>query len=125
MRLVPSEREQALDAIAAQIETFWLTDIVRDHRPTVQDEIRHGLGMVCDTLFEIVPQVYRGLEGALSRNYEWTSPVPPSCDSAPGSAGTATAIRTSRTMSPAMPFACTRKQSCGTTSPRLPSWGGG
>ncbi len=76
VRLVPSEREQALDAIAAQIETFWLTDIVRDHRPTVQDEIRHGLGMVCDTLFEIVPQVYRGLEGALSRNYEWTSPVP-------------------------------------------------
>jgi phosphoenolpyruvate carboxylase len=76
VRLVPSEREQALDYIAAQIETFWLTDIVRDHRPTVQDEIRHGLGMVCETLFEIVPQVYRGLEGALSRNYEWTSPVP-------------------------------------------------
>ena len=59
VRLVPSERAQSLDAIAAQIETFWLTDIVRDHRPTVLDEIRHGLGMVCDTLFEIVPQVYR------------------------------------------------------------------
>jgi phosphoenolpyruvate carboxylase len=76
VRLVPTEREQALDAIAAQIETFWLTDIVRDHRPTVQDEIRHGLGMVCDTLFEIVPQVYRGLEGALARTYELSDPVP-------------------------------------------------
>lgn len=69
VRLVPSERTQSLDAIAAQIETFWLTDIVRDHRPTVLDEIRHGLGMVCETLFEIVPQVYRSLEGALARTY--------------------------------------------------------
>ncbi len=78
VRLVPSERAQSLDAIAAQIETFWLTDIVRDHRPTVIDEIRHGLGMVCDTLFEIVPQVYRSLEGALARTYpELAGPVPP------------------------------------------------
>lgn len=78
VRLVPSERTESLDAIAAQIETFWLTDIVRDHRPTVLDEIRHGLGMVCDTLFQIVPQVYRGLEGALGRTYpDFAGPVPP------------------------------------------------
>ena len=69
VRLVPCERARALDAIAAEIETFWLTDIVRDHRPTVVDEIRQGLGMVCDTLFEIVPHVYRSLEGALARTY--------------------------------------------------------
>jgi phosphoenolpyruvate carboxylase len=78
VRLVPSERTQSLDAIAAQIETFWLTDIVRDHRPTVQDEIRHGLGMVCDTLFEIVPQVYRDLEGSMARTYpDLPGTVPP------------------------------------------------
>lgn len=78
VRLVPSERAQSLEAIAAQIETFWLTDIVRDHRPTVQDEIRHGLGMVCETLFEIVPQVYRSLEGALAGTYpDFSGRVPP------------------------------------------------
>jgi phosphoenolpyruvate carboxylase len=78
MRLVPNERAEALDAIAAEIETFWLTDIVRDHRPTVLDEIRQGLGMVCDTLFEIVPQVYRSLEGALAKTYPEDAPaVPP------------------------------------------------
>ena len=64
LRLVPSERAEALDEIAGEIETFWLTDIIRDHRPTVLDEIRQGLGMVCETLFEIVPQVYRNLEVA-------------------------------------------------------------
>ena len=68
-RLIPSERAAALDAIAAEVETFWLTDIIRDHRPTVLDEIRQGLGMVCGTLFEIVPKVYRDLESALARTY--------------------------------------------------------
>ena len=32
--------------------------------------------MVCDTLFEIVPQVYRGSKGPCPATTKWTSPVP-------------------------------------------------
>ncbi len=68
-RLLESERADAVESIAIEVETFWLTDIVRDKRPTVADEIRHGLGLVSDSLFEIVPRVYRSLEHSLTRTF--------------------------------------------------------
>ncbi len=78
VRLVPREREECIRTIAAEIETFWLTDIVRDERPSVLDEVRHGLGMVAGTLFEVVPRVYRALEAALAEIYpEQRVAVPP------------------------------------------------
>ena len=76
-KLLPSEKDEALADISAEIETFWLTDTVRDIRPRVIDEIRHGLGLVSETLFEVVPRVYRNLEGALRRTFpELTGEVP-------------------------------------------------
>jgi phosphoenolpyruvate carboxylase len=69
MRLLPDEQAEALAIIATEIESFWLTDTVRDRRPQVVDEIRHGLGLVSETLFEIVPKVYRGLDAALERMF--------------------------------------------------------
>ena len=48
----------------------------------------------------------------------------PSCASAPGSAATATAIRTSRTPSPPRPFACSRKRCCAITWSASTSWAG-
>ncbi len=78
VRLLPGERTEAIDAIASEVETFWLTDIVRDERPKVLDEIRHCLGLVSGPLFEIVPRVYQNLETALARTYpEQTWAVPP------------------------------------------------
>lgn len=68
-RLLPSERDEALSGISAEIETFWLTETVREIRPRVIDEIRHGLGLVSETLFEVVPRVYRQLEGAVQRTF--------------------------------------------------------
>ncbi|MGE3314776.1 MAG: phosphoenolpyruvate carboxylase [Planctomycetaceae bacterium] len=77
-RLLPEERAEEVEAIAAEIETYWLTDIIRDDRPTVLDEIRHGLGLVCDTLFKIVPRVYRDLEDAVARVHpESNLQIPP------------------------------------------------
>ncbi|OAI46010.1 phosphoenolpyruvate carboxylase, partial [Planctomycetaceae bacterium SCGC AG-212-F19] len=77
-RLLPRERREAVEAIAAEVETFWLTDIVRDDRPTVLDEVRHGISLVAGTLFTVVPEVYRALEEALARTYpgqEWSVPA--------------------------------------------------
>jgi phosphoenolpyruvate carboxylase len=68
-QLLPRERETALAAIAEEVETFWLSSLVRYERPTVLDEVRQGLEAVGDTLIEVVPRIYRELEAALRRVY--------------------------------------------------------
>ncbi len=77
-RLVPSEREAAIRAIAEEIETLWLSDLVRTTRPSVLDEVRQGLNQVQGSLFDVVPRVYRELETALGRIYperDWKVPA--------------------------------------------------
>ena len=93
-QLLPGEQSEAVAAITAEIEAFWFTDIVRSDRPTVLDEIRHGLGLVSETLFEIVPRVYRTLQesfatASLAKHVLFRR----FCVLAPGSAAIATAIR--------------------------------
>jgi phosphoenolpyruvate carboxylase len=41
-KVLPREREAAVAAIAQEVETYWLTDTVRAHRPTVLHEVQHG-----------------------------------------------------------------------------------
>ncbi|MBS0261384.1 MAG: phosphoenolpyruvate carboxylase [Planctomycetes bacterium] len=65
---LPREREAALAGIREEIETFWLTNLVRGQRPAVLDEVRQGAGMV-ESLFEVIPRLYREFEGALERVY--------------------------------------------------------
>jgi phosphoenolpyruvate carboxylase len=76
-QLVPLEREQAIAAIAEEIETLWLSDMIRETRPTVLDEVRHCLGIVEESLIDVVPHLYRNLEAGLRRVYpgrEWRVP---------------------------------------------------
>ncbi len=68
-RPLPHERQAALDAIAQELETFWLTDTVRTVRPSVLDEVQQGLEVVEGSLLDVVPRVYRHLEAALRRVY--------------------------------------------------------
>jgi phosphoenolpyruvate carboxylase len=77
-QLAPLERETALAEIAEEIETFWFSDLVRAERPSVLDEVAQGLGVVGDTLFDVVPRLYRQTETALRRVYPEldSSPVP-------------------------------------------------
>ena len=46
-------------------ESFWLTEIVRSHRPTVLEEVRQGLTVVESALFDVTPRLYADLEAAL------------------------------------------------------------
>ena len=57
-------KNAALLAIAAEIEGLWLSDLVRIVRPTVVDEVRQGLEVVEDALFDVVPRIYREVEEA-------------------------------------------------------------
>ncbi|MCS7221366.1 MAG: phosphoenolpyruvate carboxylase [Anaerolineae bacterium] len=67
--LLPREREQMLTDLKAWIALLWLTDEVRASRPTVLDEVRNGLWYFSESLFDIVPEIYRSLHHALSQAY--------------------------------------------------------
>jgi phosphoenolpyruvate carboxylase len=77
-RLTPAEREVAIVAIAEEVETLWLTSAVRSNRPSVLDEVRQVLGLVESRLLDVVPKVYRKLEGALAQVYPGYSRAVPS-----------------------------------------------
>ena len=55
--------DAALAGIREEVETFWLTSLVRGQRPAVLDEVRQGAGMV-ESLFEVVPRLYREFDAA-------------------------------------------------------------
>ncbi|WP_435011101.1 phosphoenolpyruvate carboxylase [Tundrisphaera lichenicola] len=77
-QLVPLEHERAVAEIVEEVETLWLSDMIREDRPSVQDEVRQGLGLVEGSLLEVVPRVYRNLEAGLGRVYpdrEWDVPA--------------------------------------------------
>ncbi len=69
VHLLPNEREDAIAVIAEQLETMWMTSSVRSDRPVVIDEVRQGLELVEDSLFEVIPRVYRQLETAMTVVY--------------------------------------------------------
>lgn len=76
-KLLPREEEQVLADLRTQITLLWLTNDVRLHQPTVLDEVRHGLWYFSETLFEIIPEIYRSFEQALARTYRgYTFQVP-------------------------------------------------
>jgi phosphoenolpyruvate carboxylase len=67
--LLPDEHEAITEQIRREIVTLWQTDETRAERPTVLNEVSNGLYYFEETLFEVVPQVYRTLERALARQY--------------------------------------------------------
>jgi phosphoenolpyruvate carboxylase len=77
-QIVPIDRERAVASIAEEVESLWLSDTIRETRPTVEDEVKQGLGVVEENLLEVVPRVYRGIEAGLSRVYpdrDWRVPA--------------------------------------------------
>lgn len=66
--LLPRERRAAVAEMMEEIEAFWLTNMVRQERPTVLDEVRQGLS-ISDQLFQVVPRFYRELEEILAQVY--------------------------------------------------------
>ena len=68
-QLLPTERQAAITTISEQLETMWMTSSIRVDRPVVLDEVRQGLELVEESLFEVVPRVYRQVESALAKIY--------------------------------------------------------
>ncbi len=57
-RLIPREKTELLARLRGDIARFWETDVLRDERPSVLDEVRRGIAIV-DTLWETVPKIAR------------------------------------------------------------------
>src|SRR5204863_7077131 len=63
--LMPAEREESFDALHREIAIAWQTDEVRRARVSPLDEVRAGLVMFEESLWEAVPAFLRGLDRAL------------------------------------------------------------
>ncbi|MFV1859243.1 MAG: phosphoenolpyruvate carboxylase [Anaerolineales bacterium] len=67
--LLPWERDRLLANLRAHITLLWLTDEVRERRPTLFDEVRNGLWYFSETLFDVAPEIYHSLHQALAQAY--------------------------------------------------------
>ncbi|KAA6185823.1 phosphoenolpyruvate carboxylase [Thiohalocapsa marina] len=68
-KLNQEEQQDRLGEILSEIQILWKTDEVRVHKPQVTDEVRQGLYFFHESLFHVLPQVYRNLERAVRRFY--------------------------------------------------------
>ncbi|HEY7293435.1 MAG TPA: phosphoenolpyruvate carboxylase, partial [Dehalococcoidia bacterium] len=67
--LPASEVERLHDQIREEIAALWSTEEVRRRAPTVLDEVRNGLYYFEESLWNLVPRLYRDLEDALVEAY--------------------------------------------------------
>lgn len=74
--LTRHERKQVVDALYNRILILWQTNDIRDHKPTVMDEVSNGLYYFDRTLFEVLPRVHQELEEVLEEKYNQKIPVP-------------------------------------------------
>src|SRR5690606_41848456 len=63
--VMPFEREELEAALRREIATAWLTDEMRHERPTPIDEVKAGLVVFEQTLWNAVPAYLRSLDRAL------------------------------------------------------------
>jgi phosphoenolpyruvate carboxylase len=60
-----TQRADIARRLREEIAILWRTAQIRDRRPTPLDEVRRNLAVFDDTLFLVVPRVYRELDRAL------------------------------------------------------------
>jgi phosphoenolpyruvate carboxylase len=65
--LTPVEREELVAALQREIATAWETDEVRDERPSPLDEVRSGLVIFEQSLWDALPRYLRSVDRALRR----------------------------------------------------------
>ncbi len=63
------ERAEYEHRLKAMIQIFWKTEAVRPAKPTVYDEIENSLYYFRETLFSVLPEIYRDLETAIKQVY--------------------------------------------------------
>lgn len=67
--LAPEEQQALRRQLSAQLQALWRTNEVRNHKPTVLDEVRYGLYYFRESLFAAIPLLYRYFDRALRQAY--------------------------------------------------------
>ncbi|MBL7003468.1 MAG: phosphoenolpyruvate carboxylase [Gammaproteobacteria bacterium] len=68
-RISEPEKAEIIERLQAQIEILWSTNEVRETRPEVIDEVKHGLHYFKRSLYDAITIDYRFLEKAIKRVY--------------------------------------------------------
>lgn len=75
--LTKREEEGLRERLLYHVLTLWQTNELRDRKPTVLDEVRNGLYFFDETLFDVLPDVYKEIERTLQVHYpvkQWHIP---------------------------------------------------
>jgi phosphoenolpyruvate carboxylase len=72
--LLPAERREILGQMTAEVTSLWLTDRSRTDQISVTDEVRTGLYYFDTTLWDVVAQIYAGMDRSLKEHYPKLSP---------------------------------------------------
>lgn len=72
-----TDRDEARRRLVEEVETLWRTAQLRTALVTPLDEVRSFTAVFDDTLFRIVPQMYRALDRALGRRSGERPPLAP------------------------------------------------
>ena len=67
--LLPSEIDRIWQRIREIVVSLWQSDVNRERRPDVMDEVREGLYFFDTTLFDLLPEIYSELHQALAREF--------------------------------------------------------
>lgn len=67
--LLPDEERRLREDILAEIMILWLTSQSRVEKPKVTDEVKTGLYYFEDPIWDIVPDIYREMQAALTEYY--------------------------------------------------------
>ncbi len=67
--LLPTERENLMNSILAEVTSLWLTNRTRTAVITVTDEVKTGLYYMDTTIWETIPQVYASMAQAIADYY--------------------------------------------------------
>ena len=67
--LLPSEKTRTWEQIREIVVSLWQSDVNRERRPDVLDEVREGLYFFDTTLFDLLPDIYMELQLSLLKEY--------------------------------------------------------
>ena len=71
---LPRERDELVSRIKADLDCLWETDTLRPDKPSVLEEVNRSL-FVVDSLWQMVPWLYRGTRQVLRRYYPDHTPT--------------------------------------------------
>ncbi|MEM1355319.1 MAG: phosphoenolpyruvate carboxylase [Planctomycetota bacterium] len=71
---LPRERDELVSRIKADLDCLWETDTLRPNKPSVLEEVNRSL-FVVDSLWQVVPWLYRGTRQVLRRYYPEDTPT--------------------------------------------------